>query len=69
MKLVQHLGAAETLGPIVVGLRKPVHVLHYGGTEVNEIVHMVALAVVDAQSEDSATDSEGRALTALSTER
>jgi malate dehydrogenase (oxaloacetate-decarboxylating)(NADP+) len=53
MKLVQHLGGAEALGPIVVGMRKPVHVLHYGGTEVNEIVHMVALAVVDAQSEDT----------------
>ena len=66
MKLVQHLGGAETLGPIVVGMRKPVHVLHYGGTEVNEIVHMVALSVVDAQSEESpsSSNSASRALAA-----
>ncbi|MFN0151069.1 MAG: NADP-dependent malic enzyme [bacterium] len=53
MKLVQHLGGADAIGPIVVGLRKPVHVLHYGGTEVNEVVNMVALAVVDAQAEEA----------------
>jgi malate dehydrogenase (oxaloacetate-decarboxylating)(NADP+) len=58
MKLVQHFGGAETLGPIVVGMRKPVHVLHYGGTEVNEIVHMVALSVVDAQSEEVPSSSK-----------
>jgi malate dehydrogenase (oxaloacetate-decarboxylating)(NADP+) len=64
MKLVQHFGGAETLGPIVVGMRKPVHVLHYGGTEVNEIVHMVALSVVDAQSEEvpSSSNSASHAL-------
>jgi malate dehydrogenase (oxaloacetate-decarboxylating)(NADP+) len=52
MKLVQHLGGAEAIGPIVVGMQKPVHVVHYGGTSVNEIVNMVALAVVDAQAEE-----------------
>jgi malate dehydrogenase (oxaloacetate-decarboxylating)(NADP+) len=50
IKLVQHLGGGEALGPIVVGMRKPVHVLHYSGSEVNEIVHMTALAVVDSQA-------------------
>jgi malate dehydrogenase (oxaloacetate-decarboxylating)(NADP+) len=60
MKLVQHLGDAEVVGPIVVGMRKPVHVLHYGGTDVNEIVNMVALAVIDAQDNDAdAAKGEG----------
>jgi malate dehydrogenase (oxaloacetate-decarboxylating)(NADP+) len=53
MKLLQRLGDAEALGPIVVGMRKPVHVLHYGGTDVTEVVNMIALAVVDAQGAES----------------
>jgi len=60
MKLVQHLGGADAIGPIVVGLRKPVHVLHYGGTEVNEVVNMVALAVVDAQAEEEEAKAGGK---------
>jgi malate dehydrogenase (oxaloacetate-decarboxylating)(NADP+) len=59
MKLVQHLGGAEAIGPIVVGMRKPVHVLHYGGTEVNEIVNMAALAVVDAQWDEATAGAAG----------
>ena len=61
MKLVQHLGGAEAIGPIVVGMRKPVHVLHYGGTEVNEIVNMAALAVVDAQWDEAVAEAEAAA--------
>jgi len=47
-KLVQRLGGAEAIGPILMGIRKPVHML-YQGSEVKDIVHMTALAVVDAQ--------------------
>lgn len=47
-KLLQHLGGAEIMGPILMGLDKPVHVLQ-AGCGVNEIVHMTAMAVVDAQ--------------------
>jgi malate dehydrogenase (oxaloacetate-decarboxylating)(NADP+) len=47
-KLMQRLGGAEAIGPILMGLRKPVHVLQRGA-EVDEIVNMAAIAVVEAQ--------------------
>jgi malate dehydrogenase (oxaloacetate-decarboxylating)(NADP+) len=46
-KLVQRLGGAEAIGPILVGMRKPVHVLQYG-FETKDVVNMAAIAVVDA---------------------
>jgi malate dehydrogenase (oxaloacetate-decarboxylating)(NADP+) len=46
--LLQELGGAEAVGPILLGLRKPVHVLQLGST-VRQIVNMIAIAVVDAQ--------------------
>ncbi|MBS1653006.1 MAG: NADP-dependent malic enzyme [Bacteroidetes bacterium] len=48
-KLLQELGGAEAIGPILMGLNKPVHVLQLGSS-VREIVNMVTLAVVDAQN-------------------
>jgi malate dehydrogenase (oxaloacetate-decarboxylating)(NADP+) len=47
-KLMLRLGGAEALGPILMGLSKPVHVLQRGST-VEEIIDVAALAVVDAQ--------------------
>jgi len=47
-KLLARLGGAEAIGPILMGLSKPVHVLQRGA-EVNDIVNMAAIAVVDAQ--------------------
>ncbi len=47
-KLLQEIGGAEAIGPILMGMRKPVHVLQLGSS-VREIVNMVAIAVVDAQ--------------------
>lgn len=47
-KLLQELGGAEAVGPILLGLKKPVHVLQLGSS-VREIVNMVTIAVVDAQ--------------------
>ncbi|HDI51555.1 MAG TPA: phosphate acetyltransferase, partial [Bacteroidetes bacterium] len=47
-KLMQRIGGAEAIGPILMGMRKPVHVLQRGA-EVNDIVNMTAIAVVDAQ--------------------
>jgi malate dehydrogenase (oxaloacetate-decarboxylating)(NADP+) len=51
-KLMQRLGGAEAIGPILTGLRKPVHVLQRGA-EVDEIVNMAAIAAVDAQESDA----------------
>lgn len=47
--LLQELGGAEAVGPILLGLKKPVHVLQLGSS-VRQIVNMVAIAVIDAQS-------------------
>jgi malate dehydrogenase (oxaloacetate-decarboxylating)(NADP+) len=47
-KLMMRIGGAEALGPILVGLSKPVHVLQRGAT-VDEIVNMAAIAVAHAQ--------------------
>jgi len=50
-KLLQRIGGAEAIGPILMGLAKPVHVLQRGD-EVDDIVKMTAVAVVDAQESD-----------------
>jgi malate dehydrogenase (oxaloacetate-decarboxylating)(NADP+) len=47
-KLVWRLAGAEAIGPILLGLKRPVHVLQRG-VEVADIVNMAAIAVVDAQ--------------------
>jgi malate dehydrogenase (oxaloacetate-decarboxylating)(NADP+) len=47
-KLLQRLGQAEAVGPILVGPEKSIHVLQYGA-EVSEIVDIAAIAVVGAQ--------------------
>jgi len=47
-KLLKELNKAESIGPIMMGLRKPVHILQLGAS-VDEIVNMTAVAVVDAQ--------------------
>lgn len=48
-KLLQELGGAEAVGPILLGLNKPVHVLQLDSS-VREIVNMVTIAVVDVQT-------------------
>ena len=49
-KLAKRMGEMTAVGPILMGLAKPVHVLH-PTLDVNEIVDMAAIAVVDAQNE------------------
>ena len=50
-KLLKELNKAESIGPIMMGLRKPVHILQLGAS-VGEIVNMTAVAVVDAQQKE-----------------
>ena len=50
-KLLQELGGAEAIGPILLGMNKPVHVLQLDSS-VREIVNMVTIAVVDAQTKE-----------------
>ncbi len=47
-KLLQRLGGAEAIGPMLVGMDQPVHVLQRGD-EVKDIVNLGSIAVVDAQ--------------------
>jgi malate dehydrogenase (oxaloacetate-decarboxylating)(NADP+) len=54
-KLLNHLGGATAIGPILVGMRRPVHVLEQGA-DVQEIVNMAAVAVMDAQERTNAAD-------------
>jgi malate dehydrogenase (oxaloacetate-decarboxylating)(NADP+) len=52
--LLKELGAADAIGPILLGLKKPVHVLQLG-TSVRNITSMAVIAVVDAQLKSAAT--------------
>ena len=47
-KLLDRLGGAQAIGPILVGMSAPVHLLQRGA-EVNDIVNMAVIAAVDAQ--------------------
>jgi malate dehydrogenase (oxaloacetate-decarboxylating)(NADP+) len=48
-KILQTIGAAEAIGPVLMGMKKPVHILQRDSS-VREIINMVAIAVVDAQA-------------------
>jgi malate dehydrogenase (oxaloacetate-decarboxylating)(NADP+) len=48
-KLLQQLIDADAIGPILVGLKKSIHVLQLGSS-VREIINMIKIAVIDAQS-------------------
>ncbi len=53
-KLLKTIGGCETLGPILMGMSRPVHLLARGA-EVEEIVNVVAIAVVDARERETNT--------------
>ena len=50
-KLLKELNGVESIGPIMLGMRKPVHILQLGAS-VEEMVNMSAVAVVDAQQKE-----------------
>ncbi|GAB3919400.1 NADP-dependent malic enzyme [Mucilaginibacter boryungensis] len=58
-KLLQELGGAEAVGPILLGLNKPVHVLQLGSS-VREIVNMITIAVVDAQAKEAVAGNKNK---------
>jgi malate dehydrogenase (oxaloacetate-decarboxylating)(NADP+) len=47
-KLLDRIGGAQAIGPILVGMAQPVHILQRG-SEVSDIVNMAVIAAVDAQ--------------------
>jgi malate dehydrogenase (oxaloacetate-decarboxylating)(NADP+) len=52
-KLLTRLGNAQAIGPILLGIDAPIHVLQTGD-DVTDIVHIAAVAVMDAQSREKA---------------
>lgn len=50
-KMIKELEKADNIGPIMLGMSKPVHVLQLGAS-VDEIVHMAAITVIDAQKKE-----------------
>ncbi|WP_461533576.1 NADP-dependent malic enzyme [Sinomicrobium sp.] len=50
-KLLKELDKADSIGPILLGMSKPVHILQLGAS-VEEMVNMAAVAVVDAQEKE-----------------
>jgi malate dehydrogenase (oxaloacetate-decarboxylating)(NADP+) len=55
--LLKEVGSADAIGPILLGLKKPVHVLQLGSS-VRSIVNMATIAVVDAQLKSQAATDE-----------
>ena len=53
-KLMDELGGAEVIGPILLGMKKPVHLLQRGCTAM-DIANLTTVASVDAQSRSSDT--------------
>ncbi|MGN6532639.1 MAG: NADP-dependent malic enzyme [Ginsengibacter sp.] len=58
--LLQEIGGAEAIGPVLLGLNKPVHILQLG-SHVRSIYNMVLIAVVDAQSKCKRKKAENEA--------
>ena len=50
-KLMHELAGMEVIGPILLGIRKPIHILHLESS-VREIVNMTAISVIDAQYQE-----------------
>ena len=55
--LLQEIGGADSIGPVLLGLKKPVHVLQLGSS-IRSIFNMVLIAVVDAQIKSAANPPE-----------
>jgi len=55
--LLQEVGGADSIGPILLGLKKPVHVLQLGSS-IRSIFNMVLIAVVDAQIKGKSNTQE-----------
>jgi malate dehydrogenase (oxaloacetate-decarboxylating)(NADP+) len=58
--LLQEIGGSEAIGPVLLGLNKPVHILQLG-SHVRSIYNMVLIAVVDAQSKCKRKKAENEA--------
>ncbi|MFD1062328.1 NADP-dependent malic enzyme [Winogradskyella litorisediminis] len=57
-KLLKELNKAESIGPIMMGLRRPAHIIQLDAS-VDEIVNMTAIAVIDAQEREKRKQKKG----------
>ncbi|MFN8253297.1 MAG: NADP-dependent malic enzyme [Ferruginibacter sp.] len=55
--LLQEIGGADSIGPVILGLNKPVHVLQLGSS-IRSIFNMVLIAVVEAQMKSNTNTQE-----------
>jgi len=55
--LLKEIGQSDAIGPVLLGLKRPVHVLQLGSS-VRNIVNMAIIAVVDAQIKGQAATEE-----------
>jgi malate dehydrogenase (oxaloacetate-decarboxylating)(NADP+) len=55
--ILKELGAADAIGPILLGMKKPVHVLQLGSS-VRNIYNMALVAIIDAQTKCPQTTDE-----------
>ncbi|MGB3591873.1 MAG: NADP-dependent malic enzyme [Nonlabens sp.] len=55
-KMLKELNKSDSVGPIMMGMQKPVHILQLGAS-VDEIVNMAAVAVIDAQQKEKKKQS------------
>ena len=58
-KMLKEQKDVESIGPIMLGMKKPVHILQLGA-KVEEIVNMTAIAVVDAQQKEKRVIEENK---------
>ncbi|WP_340075292.1 NADP-dependent malic enzyme [Leptobacterium sp. I13] len=58
-KLIKELNKADSIGPIMLGMQKPAHVIQLGA-RVEEMVNMAAVAVVDAQEKEKRENAKKR---------
>ncbi|MFO8148147.1 MAG: NADP-dependent malic enzyme [Bacteroidota bacterium] len=56
-KLIKELNKSDSIGPILMGMKKPVHIIQLGAS-VEEMVNMAAVAVVDAQEKEKRATQE-----------
>ena len=59
-KLLKELNNVDSIGPIMLGMKKPAHILQLGAS-VEEIVNMAAVAVIDAQQKEKREKEQSRA--------
>lgn len=59
--LLQELGGLDSIGPVLLGLKKPVHVLQLGSS-IRSIFNMAIIAVIDAQSKEKPESANSKVI-------